>query len=93
MSISWKFVTLFCLFLNGVMAQESEDCFCSPGAYTFELDYDLTCPPVNITRNGGVLNTFCQISGVNPNTEVEDLRPVSLNHITILERHRSNERF
>ena len=55
-------------------------CACSPAIYNFTFDFGLTCPPVNVTRNGGVAATFCQISPVQSSekTNITDLVPVSL---------------
>jgi hypothetical protein len=53
-------------------------CACAPSTYEFTLDFSLTCPPVNVTRDGGVSATFCQISGFGNSTQnVTDLVPVS----------------
>ena len=37
---------------GGTSAQtpETDICACTPGGYKFTFDFDLFCPPVNITR-------------------------------------------
>jgi hypothetical protein len=65
----------FSLF-GGASAQDL--CACSPGSYTFTFDFGLDCPPVNVTRNGGVGATFCQISPFpgEPDANITDIVPV-----------------
>ena len=68
------FIFLLSLFCGLGSAQE---CACSPSEYKFTLDFSLVCPPVNITRNGGVESTYCQISGFGgPDEDITDLVPV-----------------
>lgn len=59
-------------------------CACSPNTYEFTLDFSLFCPPVNITQGDAVASTTCL---VNPfiDPDVEDLVPVSVQQIDILE--------
>jgi hypothetical protein len=61
-------------------------CSCSPSAYTFTLDFSLTCPPVNVTRNGGISATFCQISPFgDAQSNITDLVPVEVGYVDVLE--------
>jgi len=72
------------LFSERAMSQDV--CSCSPSKYSFTLDLSLTCPPVNVTRNPGIAATFCQISPFgNAGSEIEDLVPVEIENIEILE--------
>jgi hypothetical protein len=59
-------------------ASAQQLCACSPGSYTFTFDFGLDCPPVNVTRNGGVAATVCQISPFpgEPDANITDLVPV-----------------
>jgi len=75
-------------FLSGsATAEEIIDvCACSPSKYTFTLDLSLTCPPVNVTRNGGIAATFCQISPFGDvNQTIDDLVPVEVEYVDIVE--------
>lgn len=69
-----------CSLFGGASAQALPDpelCGCAPGTYTFTFDFGLTCPPVNVTRDGGVAATFCQISPFgDPDQNITDLVPV-----------------
>lgn len=59
-------------------------CACSSTTYEFTLDFDLTCPPVNITRGDVIAATTCLVSPFG-DPEVTDLVPVSVQNIDILE--------
>ena len=59
-------------------------CACSPSQFEFVFDFSLTCPPVNITTGDAVSATSCLISPFG-NPEVQDLIPVSVQTIDILE--------
>ena len=59
-------------------------CACSPRSYEFTLDFSLTCPPVNITIGDSIVATSCIVSPFG-NPSVEDLVPVSVEDIDILE--------
>eukprot|EP00535_Pseudo-nitzschia_heimii_P009528 CAMPEP_0197183930 /NCGR_PEP_ID=MMETSP1423-20130617/8773_1 /TAXON_ID=476441 /ORGANISM="Pseudo-nitzschia heimii, Strain UNC1101" /LENGTH=359 /DNA_ID=CAMNT_0042634609 /DNA_START=179 /DNA_END=1258 /DNA_ORIENTATION=+ len=78
-------------FSGGASAQEASAdegpiCACSPSQFTFTLDLSLTCPPVDVTRNDGILATFCQISPFgDANQNIEDLTPVEVENINVLE--------
>lgn len=78
-------------FSGGATAQEASAdegpiCACSPSQFTFTLDLSLTCPPVDVTRNDGILATFCQISPFgDANQNIEDLTPVEVENINVLE--------
>jgi hypothetical protein len=67
-------------------AQEigTELCSCAPNMYNFTLDFSLFCPPVNITVGDAVQATSCLVSPFG-NPEVEDLIPVEVQSIDILE--------
>lgn len=72
------------LFLQGVSAQEI--CACSPSGYTFTLDFSLSCPPVNVTRNGGISATFCQVSPFGDEFHnITDLVPAEVMYVDVLE--------
>ena len=61
-------------------------CACSPSKYMFTLDFSLTCPPVNVTRNAGISATFCQISPFgDPDMNITDLVPVEVQYVDVLE--------
>ena len=65
------------LSLFGGVGAQVDLCSCAPAEYSFTFDFGLTCPPVNITRDGGVATTVCQISPFgDPGEEIEDLVPV-----------------
>lgn len=73
---------------TGVQAQETEPeiCSCAPLRYTFTFDFGLTCPPVNVTRNGGIAATFCQVSPFgDPAQNITDLVPVEVGYVDVLE--------
>jgi hypothetical protein len=59
-------------------------CACSPSQYEFVFDFSLVCPPVNITKGSAVAATSCLTSPFGA-PEVEDLVPVSVQSIDILE--------
>ena len=68
-------VTLLVSLLLGVTS--GQDCACSPSEYEFTLDFSLVCPPVSVTRNGGIESTFCQITALGgPDDNITDLVPV-----------------
>lgn len=78
------------LFLGGATAQDL--CACSPSKYTFTLDFSLSCPPVNVTRNGGIAATFCQISPFGEeNDNITDLVPTEIKYVNVLELGQSFE--
>jgi hypothetical protein len=61
-------------------------CSCSPSTYIFTLDFSLTCPPVNVTRNGGIAATFCQVSPFgDAESNITDLVPVEVGYVDVLE--------
>ena len=71
-----------------VAAQQPDSslCACSPSSYKFTLDFSLTCPPVNVTKNGGIAATFCQISPFGTaESNITDLVPVEVGYIDVLE--------
>jgi hypothetical protein len=73
---SFLIASIWLSFLCGSIS--AQDCACSPGSYKFTFDFSLTCPPVNITRNGGVETSYCQISEYGgPGDNITDLVPVS----------------
>jgi hypothetical protein len=79
-SSSLRCLAVSSVLLGAAIGQEVgvDLCGCSPGTYEFTFDFSLACPPVNITRNGGVAATFCQISPFNDGGElVTDFVPVS----------------
>jgi len=59
-------------------------CACSPSTYEFTLDFDLSCPPMNITESNAIGETSCVTTPFgDPNTA--DLVPVAVQSIDILE--------
>lgn len=53
-------------------------CACAPTTYEFTFDFGLTCPPINVTRDGGVAATYCQIFPFgDPDQNITDTVPVS----------------
>eukprot|EP00532_Pseudo-nitzschia_australis_P019564 CAMPEP_0168309268 /NCGR_PEP_ID=MMETSP0142_2-20121227/66186_1 /TAXON_ID=44445 /ORGANISM="Pseudo-nitzschia australis, Strain 10249 10 AB" /LENGTH=469 /DNA_ID=CAMNT_0008261979 /DNA_START=371 /DNA_END=1780 /DNA_ORIENTATION=- len=63
-----------------------QQCACSPSKYTLTLDFSLTCPPVNVTRNGGISATFCQISPFgDENQNITDLVATEIKYVDVLE--------
>lgn len=78
---------LFLLTSFGVVTGQeigTEICACSPRSYEFTLDFSLTCPPVNIPVGDAIEDTTCLISPFGA-LDVEDLAPVSVDSIDILE--------
>lgn len=61
-----------------------EICSCAPNTYEFTLDFSLFCPPVNITQGDAVAATTCMVAPFG-DPEVEDLIPVNVQSIDILE--------
>jgi hypothetical protein len=88
---SWwgTFGLLTSLLLTGASGQEIpvigiDICACSPSNYEFVFNFDLFCPPVNITLGDAVEATSCTV-GPFDNPDVTDLIPVSVQNIDILE--------
>ena len=74
------------LLFVAAQEQDSSLCACSPSSYKFTLDLSLTCPPVNVTKNGGIAATFCQISPFGTaESNITDLVPVEVGYIDVLE--------
>lgn len=74
-------VTLCSLF-GGATAQD-EICSCSPSSYEMSFDFSLVCPPVDVTLNGGVAETSCQISPLGG--VFDDVVPVEVTSVVFLE--------
>jgi hypothetical protein len=70
--------------LTGASGQENDDCACSPSTYEFVFDFNLFCPPVNITLTDAVEETSCSV-GPFDNQDATNLIPVSVQSIDILE--------
>jgi len=71
---------------ESVSADDGPLCACSPSRITFTLDFSLTCPPVNVSRNPGIAATFCQISPFGAEDQnIEDLVPVVVDYVDVLE--------
>lgn len=84
--IAYASAVAFSLFTGSVTADEESLCGCSPSKYTFTLDLSLSCPPVNVSRNNGIVSTFCQISSFGDANEfIEDLVPLEVEYIGVLE--------
>jgi len=90
---NWALATAFLVgiaTISGATAQEKQQeigadiCFCAPNVYEFELDFSLTCPPVNITLGDAVAATTCLVSPFG-SAEVADLVPVNITSIDVLE--------
>ena len=63
-------------------------CSCSPSAYTFVLDFGLSCPPANITTGAGVASVACLISPFGAPTD--KLAPIVVESVSILELDQEN---
>lgn len=80
---AWIAILLMCL---GTAVGQEDLCACSPSKYTFTLDFSLTCPPVDVSRNGGISATFCQISPFgDADLNITDLVPAEVQYIDVLE--------
>ncbi|KAL3912865.1 MAG: hypothetical protein SGARI_000941 [Bacillariaceae sp.] len=85
--LSWiaSLVALLSL-LGRATGQDETICSCAPARYTFTFDFGLTCPPVNVTRNGGIAATFCQVSPFgDPGQNITNLVPVEVGYVDVLE--------
>jgi len=72
--------------LSGKAVAQGDLCTCSPSKYTFTFDYALICPPVNVSRNGGISATFCQLTPFGePDEIIDDLVPVEVKYVQVLE--------
>ena len=80
----WSTFGLLTSLLNGASGQVNDTCACSPSTYEFVFDFNLFCPPVNITLSDAVEETSCSV-GPFGSQEVMDLIPVSVQNIDILE--------
>lgn len=89
----WSSIALALLVLTTKTASQEigvEICACAPGSYEFFLDFDLFCPPVNITVGDAVAATSCSVTPFgDPN--VADLKPVAVNSIDIFELNQDLE--
>ena len=59
-------------------------CACSPRTFEFTFQFNLTCPPVNITEGEGVQSTSCLLSPFS-DPDTTDLVPVAIQSIDIVE--------
>jgi hypothetical protein len=81
----WATFGLLTTLLTGVSGQGQQDiCACTPTSYEFVFDFNLSCPPVNITLGDGVAETSCSVTPFG-SEDVTDLIPVSVQSIAILE--------
>jgi hypothetical protein len=96
-SLSWHTVRIILLLLTimsgrrTALARAQDDntvCGCSPPTYTFLLDFNLFCPPIEIDRNPGIQSLSCLISPFGAPTT--DLAPVVVTHVDVLELDQSN---
>jgi hypothetical protein len=78
----WGTFGLLTSLLTGASGQD--DCACTPTTYEFVFDFDLFCPPVNITVGDAVQETSCSVTPKG-SQNVVDLIPVSVQNIVILE--------
>jgi hypothetical protein len=63
-------------------------CGCSASTYVFVLDFDLSCPPTNISLGSGVQSVSCLISPFGaPTTKIA---PIVLDSVSILELDQNN---
>lgn len=79
-----SFLALLVLVFSAAVCGQDEVCYCAPSVYEFTLDFDLTCPPVNITLGDAVSATTCIVSPFG-DTVIEDLVPVAVQTITVIE--------
>ena len=74
------------LFEEESASDDGPICACSPSKFSFTLDFSLTCPPVDVTRNDGIAATFCAMSSFGDvGEEIEDLVPVEVQNLNVLE--------
>ena len=81
--MKWLFV-LISIFSGNLISQAEALCSCTPLVYKWRLDFDLTCPPANVSfgLNAGMMDVFCQIDSEANTT---DLTPVSVQSYQIIE--------
>mmetsp|Transcript_26790 Transcript_26790/g.50106 ORF Transcript_26790/g.50106 Transcript_26790/m.50106 type:complete len:233 (+) Transcript_26790:186-884(+) len=84
------FVALWPSTLHCAQAQEIGDdvCGCSPGTFTFTLDFSRSCPPTDIQKGTGVEKTSCLVSPFGAPTD--NLSPIVVEGISILELDQVN---
>ena len=81
-------LTIFTIFVNLSTSHAQDLCSCTPLVYKWRLDFDLFCPPANVTSdefdtgNTGIRDVFCQIVSESNTT---DLKPVSIISFQIIE--------
>jgi hypothetical protein len=80
----WGTFGLLTTLLTGASGQGSDVCVCAPSSYEFVFDFNLFCPPVNITLGDAVEQTACSV-GPFGSQDVTELVPVSVQNIDILE--------
>lgn len=85
----WLLV-LLTIFVDISTSHAQDLCSCTPLVYKWRLDFDLFCPPANVTsdetnaENAGIRDVFCQIvSGGGSNTT--DFKPISIISYQIIE--------
>eukprot|EP00537_Pseudo-nitzschia_pungens_P005316 CAMPEP_0172376858 /NCGR_PEP_ID=MMETSP1060-20121228/68606_1 /TAXON_ID=37318 /ORGANISM="Pseudo-nitzschia pungens, Strain cf. cingulata" /LENGTH=355 /DNA_ID=CAMNT_0013104523 /DNA_START=189 /DNA_END=1256 /DNA_ORIENTATION=+ len=87
-SLAMPLLVAASMFLGRATAQPPapDICACSPSKYSFLFDFSLTCPPVNVERNGAISATFCQISPFgDENQNITDLVPIEVQYVDVLE--------
>jgi hypothetical protein len=79
----WGTFVLLTSLITGASGQANV-CACTPSTYEFVFDFDLFCPPVNITLGDAIAATPCLVSPFG-NPVATNLIPVSVQEIDILE--------
>lgn len=84
LATSWWFLAAVCLTMFVDPAGGQDICACAPSTYEFTFDFGLTCPPINVTRDGGVAATYCQIFPFgDPEQNITDTVPVSVELVAL----------
>ncbi len=81
-----EFIILLLVAGTPSSSGQAELCSCAPSRYTLTLDFNLSCPPVNIPTVDGIASTFCQVAPFGDEGVGEiDLIPVEVKRIDINE--------
>lgn len=82
------FCCLFLMMLNKISLAQAQEigvdiCACSPSTYEFMFDFSLACPRPGGDYGPGIAEVTCFVTSFSEN--VEDLTPVSMQTISIVE--------